>query len=400
MSKNSKIENKINIVLFPFLLVLFEMATYLSSDMYLPALPTVMREFALTHAATQLTLTSWFLGAISIQLILGPIADRYGRKVVLCFGGILFTLATLICAITSLFHLFLLARFIQGMGICFMAVPGYAAIHELFEQKKAIKILALMASIAILAPALGPLIGSAILTIAHWQWIFGFLTVWSTLSVILLVIFMPETLPAADRHPLQLSFILTSYKKIFCNVRFMLTISIFGLLLCGFITWIAAGPFLVIDQFHLSPVLFGVFQAFIFSSNIIASHLVKYYVDRVGPKKLIHIGLHICFGMTLLSFVSSIAFPDFMPAMILTYVVYSFGSGLAFSPLNRLTIEMSSEPMGTRMAVFSTIMSGFATLGSILVSLFYHDTLLSLSSIIFILMLIALILNLISTRIL
>jgi DHA1 family multidrug/chloramphenicol efflux transport protein-like MFS transporter len=382
-----KTNNTIKIALFPFLLVFFEMATYLSSDMYLPALPTVMRHFSLTHEQTQLTLTSWFFGAISIQLLLGPIADRYGRKKVLCFGGILFSFATFICAATSNFHFFLLGRLIQGMGICFMAVPGYATIHELFEQNKAIKILALMASISVLAPAIGPLLGSAILTIADWRWIFGFLVIWASLSIILLIIFMPETVSTIQS--LKFSSIVTSYKNIFCNSRFMLTISVFGLLFCGFITWIAAGPFLVIDQFHLSPLLFGIFQALIFLSNIIANRFVKYYVDRVGPKKLIHIGLHICFGISLISFVASIAFPHFMPMIIVTYAVYAFGSGLAFSPLNRLTIETSNEPMGSRMAVFSTLMSGFATLGSVLVSLFYHNTLQSLSGIMFIVMLIA-----------
>jgi len=369
------------------------MATYLSSDMYLPALPTVTHDFSLTHAEAQITLTSWFIGAISIQLLLGPISDHYGRKIVLCFGGVVFTVATLICAVTAQFHLFLFARFIQGMGICFMAVPGYASIHELFEQKKAIKILALMASIAILAPALGPLIGSIILTIFHWRWIFGLLAIWSSLSIILLIIFMPETVRPSSRHSLQLSLVLMSYKKIFCNKRFMLTISIFGLLFCGFITWIAAGPFLVMDEFHLSPLLFGLFQALIFLSNIIANQTVKQYIDRIGPQKFIQLGLHICFGISIISLGTSVLFPNFMLAIILTYIVYSFGSGLAFAPLNRLTIETSREPMGARMAVFSTIMSGFATLASLLVSLFYRDTLLSLSSIIFIVMLIAFTLN-------
>jgi predicted permease len=79
--------------------------------------------------------------------------------------------------------------------------------------------------------------------------------------------------------------------------------------------------------------------------------------------------------------------------MIITYIVYSFGSGFAFAPLNRLAIEATKEPMGSRMAVFSTLMSSFATLASILVGLFYHGTLLSLALIIFAVMLIAFILE-------
>jgi DHA1 family multidrug/chloramphenicol efflux transport protein-like MFS transporter len=390
--------NPIKIAIFPFLLVFFEMTTYLSSDMYLPALPTVMRYFALNHAQAQMTLTSWFLGAISVQLILGPIADRYGRKIVLCFGGILFTLATLACAITSDFHAFIVARFIQGMGICFMAVPGYAAIHELFEQAKAIKILALMGSITILAPALGPLLGSIILQFASWKWIFGFIAICSSSSIILLIIYMPETLPVAKRHPLKISKILSTYGKILSNFNFMLTVSIFGLIFCGFITWIAAGPFLVINQFHLTPMMFGLFQALIFVSNIIANNLVKFYIDKVGARKLIRIGLNICFGISIIALGTSWLLPNLLIGMIFIYIVYSFGSGLTFSPLNRLTVETSNEPMGSRIAVFSTFLSGFATLSSVLVSIFYDNSLLSLAEIIFAVMLIATLLNLILSK--
>jgi Bcr/CflA subfamily drug resistance transporter len=385
----------LNLAIFPFLLVFFEMVTYLSSDMYLPALPTVMRSWSLTHAQAQLTLTSWFLGSISVQLILGPIADRYGRKIVLCLGGIVFTITSLICTITNDFHVFLIARFIQGMGICFMAVPGYATIHELFSHTKAIKILALMSSIAVLAPALGPLAGSAILTFASWQWIFGFITFCSGLSVILLIIYMPESLPVTNRHPLQLSKIFLTYLRIFGNFRFMLIITILGLLFCGFITWIAAGPFLVIDQFHSTPIMFGIFQGLIFLSNIMANQVIKRNIDRFGANKFIQLGLTICFGISTISLGLSILFPNFLLGMILTYIIYSFGSGLTFSPLNRLTIETSDEPMGSRMAVFSMLLSSFATLGSVLVSLFYNNTLLSLSKIIFIVMLSAFILNII-----
>lgn len=366
-------------LIFPFLLVFFEMVTYLSSDMYLPALPTVMKDFSLTHAQAQWTLTSWFLGAISVQLILGPLADRYGRKTILCFGGVLFTFSTLICAFATNVHIFLIARFIQGTGICFMAVPGYASIHESYDQKDAIKLLALMGSISVLAPAFGPLLGSAILLFLNWRWIFGFLVIWSALAVFLLMRKMPETLPPYKRHPLNFFTILQNYRRILCNFRFITTITVFGLLFCGFITWIAAGPFLIIDHFKQSPMAFGLYQTLIFISYIFSNYLVKKLIEQINIKKMIQFGLLICLVASSFFMMIAIWFPDFMWGMIITYIIYAFGSGFAFSPLNRLVVEATNEPMGSRMAIFSMLTSGFATLGSILVGLFYNGTLLSLA---------------------
>jgi len=82
---------KNNFLLLTLLLAAFEAITYLSTDMYLPALPIIQTEFHLTHAQVQLTLTWWFIGASMLQLILGPLADKWGRRPILFFGTIIFT---------------------------------------------------------------------------------------------------------------------------------------------------------------------------------------------------------------------------------------------------------------------------------------------------------------------
>lgn len=373
---------QLKLKIFPYLLVLFEMATYLSSDMYLPALPNIMHQFSISESSAQSTLTAWFLGSISVQLILGPLADRYGRKTILCIGTLIFTIATFMCAIAANFTVFLIARFIQGSSICFMAVPGYASIHESYAQKEAIKLLAVMGSITVLAPSFGPMLGSVILLFLNWRTIFLFLVILSIVSSILLFLFMPETLPIEKRLPLHFSSILKNYWQIVNNTRFLGLICILGLLLCGFLTWITAGPFLVIEHFHHSPFIFSIYQCFIFASLILSNFVIKRLIDYVKIAKLINVGLFICFSVSILNLYLSIKEPQFLFSLILTYIIYAFGTGLTFAPLNRLIIETAKEGMGTRMAVFSMFMSSFATLNSILVSLFYNNTLLSISSII------------------
>lgn len=376
---------------FPYLLVFFEMATYLSSDMYLPALPSVMKEFAITATDAQLSLTTWFLGAISMQLILGPISDRYGRKSVLCVGGIIFALATLGCATAKTYSIFLICRFIQGTGICFMAVPGYASIHESHSQKDAIRLIAIMAGIAVLAPAFGPLLGSVIMSLCDWRGIFWFLTIWSFISMGLLMLFMPETLSKLDRSD-KTTKILKTYWNIITNKKFMFFLTINGLIFCGFITWIVAGPFLVIEWFKQTPLMFGIYQGLIFLSYIMGNFFVKKLIDKKSSMSLIQSGLNICLIVSLLSTMMYLNISGLW-MIIVTYIIFAFGSAFAFAPLNRLTIESSSEPMGARMAIFSTGMSGFATLSSLLVSVFYKGSTFSLALIILVLMLLAMILS-------
>src|SRR5690242_7770822 len=96
---------------FPFSIVFFEIATYLANDMYLPGLPALMEDFHISQLQAQNTLLYWFLGSASMQLLIGPLSDRYGRKIILLLGAVLFTATSFLCANTNQLIPFFVARF-------------------------------------------------------------------------------------------------------------------------------------------------------------------------------------------------------------------------------------------------------------------------------------------------
>lgn len=130
----------------------------------------------------------------------------------LLIGSIITILTTLGCAISQTITQLLLFRLLQGMMVGMMSTPGYATINESYDSNETIKKIVLLKGIFILAPALGPLFGSLILTPASWRWIFGIMVIWITLSNIGLFFTMPETLSEKNREPLHLRKTLTRYK--------------------------------------------------------------------------------------------------------------------------------------------------------------------------------------------
>ncbi len=363
---------------FPFMLVLYEIATYLSNDMYLPALPNMMKELQLSMQQAQMTLTIWFVGAAVFPLFIGMISDRFGRRPVLVGGGYIYILATLLCAFTSDYAVMLTGRFIEGSMLATMSVAGYACIHESYEKIQAIKMLAIMGSITILAPAFGPLLGGIFLLVSDWRMIFLFIAFWALVSVIMLTIWMPETLPPEERHPLQPIKILWQYWAVIMNKQFTLLALVVGLLFGGFIMWITAGPLLLIKTFHLSPVLFGSIQAVVFIAYMGANFLAKQLADKMDIKKLIWIGLMISLvggGAMLLTGVM----PHTLEIFILAMTIFSFGSGLCFAPLSRNIIEASTAPMGLRVALSNVLMISFGAAGSVVVALQFDGTIPSLA---------------------
>ena len=370
--------------IFPVLLACYEMLAYLSNDMYLPALPQMTTALSTTPLLTQMSLTTWFLGAVSMQLGLGPLSDKYGRKPILLWGGLVFVIATLMCAFTSNIYILLIARFFQGCAVCSVAVAGYAAIHELYDQKEAMKTLALMGSITVLAPAFGPLLGSVVLKLLSWRDIFGLLAILAIVVLSMLYKWMPETLAPEKRHPIEMKTIKHHYSTVIKNKNFMLTASAFCATFSAMIAWIAMGPFLVIDAFHYSPFMFGVFQAMVFGSFIIGTRCVNLGLSHFKPTKLIHIAVYMnLFGATL-SLIFALAFQQTLLCFIIALMIFAFSSALSFAPLQRLAIEASAAPMGARMAILSSMMSGSGTIGSLAAGYFYFGTPVSLACITFI----------------
>ena len=366
--------------ILPFLLVFYEITTYLSTDMYLPALPQMMHDLNTTHYLAQLTLTTWFFGAASMQLILGPIADHYGRRPVLFCGGLMFIIAIITCALTHSITLFLIARFFQGCAVCSVVVAAYATVHELYEHKQAMYILALMGSMIVLAPSFGPLVGGLILHVAHWRYIFWLLAIWASTALLILFKYMPETNPN-KKNIFNMRLLLKNYSAILTNKTFITHTLILCFVFSELIVWLTAGPFLIIDTFHYSPFMFGVFQAIVFGGNMLAARFVKYGIERIGSNQLITVGVFITLAASVLACLVS----HFLIGFILAFTLYCIGSGLSYGPLNRTAIAACHQPMGLRMAVLSTLLSIAAVIASVSITAFYNGKIISLGIVILVL---------------
>lgn len=369
---------KRNVIVFPILLALYEICTYLSNDAYLPALPNITRDLVTANHLVQLTLTTWFMGSASMQLFLGPLADRVGRRPVLLSGGLIFILVTLGCAITNNIHELLVLRFIQGATITSMIIAGYATIHELFNREKAIHTLSIMNSITVLAPSFGPLFGAMILHFSTWRTIFYLLSIWAVVAVSCLYFKMPETNPHKN-EALDIKKIGSQYKNIIGNKSFILFLLIPRFLFSAMIAWIAAGPFLLVDRFHFTSLQFGLAQMFIFGSLIISTRSVKFWMTKFSLGKITMAGILLSLFGGLYAITSAYLFPNTWINMIVAMIFIATASGLLFPICERLGIESSQEPMGSKIAIAS-LLSGIAgVFGSALISGFYNDTLLSLS---------------------
>lgn len=341
---------------FPLFLLLYEFFSYMSNDMYLPALVLIERDFATTTELVQMSIMVWYAGLSLPQLLIGAISDRFGRRIVLLSGGCLFFLATIGCALSTNITAFLVCRFLEGVGVCSLLVSGYAAIHESFDDTKAIQIIAWMGCITVLAPMFGPLCGGYFLLFSSWKAIFLFISLCSAATLAVLFFMMPET-NSTRYHNRQTGI----YRKLLSNRRFMTSAFTLGCLISVMIAWISVSPFLLMQDQQLSVTEFGWAQVPIFAAYAIATRLVGPLHKGFGNEKLFKMGF-IVIVMAILLFVTSHYFSvDYPYRLLLPMAIYSFGFGLISAPLNRSVFTSTDEKKGTVTAMFYLIEMGTAS---------------------------------------
>lgn len=339
--------------LFPIFLVLFEVSVYLSTDMYLPAMPNIGHFFNLDIQTTQASLGAWFLGSGSCPLLLGPISDHIGRKPIMIIAIIIFTLTCIICAKTTNYYLFLLARFAQGAMIGPIFVGGYAAIHEKFPEQSTVKIIAIMGLVTIAAPTIGPFFGSLVLHKYKWQTIFNILASSAIIFGTGIFLCMPETLKT--KHPFIIKNIGKNYLKAFSSFRFIGPIMTNCCTFAAMIIWLTLGIFLT-QKLSIDENSFCLIQACAFGSYILGNRIIPFAIKKFKMEHIVMFGLGFGLGLGCIFILLFKINPSNLIA-ISGLSLITFGAGMCGPNLQKLAMNSSDEPMGLKLAIYTTLIS-------------------------------------------
>ncbi|CQH58666.1 MFS transporter [Yersinia enterocolitica] len=349
-------------LLFPLCLVLFEFAAYIANDMIQPGMLAVVADFNASIEWVPTSMTAYLAGGMFLQWLLGPLSDRRGRRPVMLVGVAFFVVTCLAILLVTSIEQFIAMRFLQGIGLCFIGAVGYATIQESFEEAVCIKITALMANVALIAPLLGPLAGAALIHVAPWQFMFVIFAALGAISFVGLWRAMPET-ASRQGEKLSIGAMWHDYKQVLTNRRFLCGSLALGFASLPLLTWIAQSPVILISGEQLSTVEYGILQVPIFGALIIGNLTLAKLSGKTSVPQLIRygagpmiIGLMIAAGSTLYS---SHAYLWMTAGLSL----YAFGIGLANAGLVRLTLFSSDISKGTVSAAMGMISMMVFTLG-------------------------------------
>lgn len=277
-------------------------------------------------------------------------------------GVVWFIVTCLATLLAQTIEQFTLLRFLQGISLCFIGAVGYAAIQESFEEAMCIKITALMANVALIAPLLGPLVGAAWVHILPWEMMFVLFAVLAAIAFVGLQRAMPETATRMGEK-LSMKELGRDYGLVLKNLRFVAGALATGFVSLPLLAWIAQSPVIIISGEKATSYEYGLLQVPIFGALIAGNLVLARLTSRRTVRSLIILGgWPIMFGL-LLSAVATVVSTHAYLWMTAGLSVYAFGIGLANAGLVRLTLFASDMSKGTVSAAMGMLQMLIFTVG-------------------------------------
>ncbi|RZJ96940.1 MAG: Bcr/CflA family efflux MFS transporter [Brevundimonas sp.] len=276
---------------FVCLVALMMALNALAIDSMLPALPHIGADLGVANEnSRQWVVTAYLLGFGAAQLAYGPLADRYGRRPILFIGIGLYVLFSLMAALAPTFETLIAARFAMGLGSAATRVLAVSIVRDRFEGRTMAKVMSLSFLVFLGVPILAPSLGTLIMLVAPWRYIFGVLAFAGLALIVWAYARLPETLRPEDRLPIEPKRILSAFREALTNrisLGYTLGMTAITAALFGFINSAQQIIFDVFDQGQHFALIFALLASGIAVASIVNARLVV----RLGSRKIAHTAL-------------------------------------------------------------------------------------------------------------
>ncbi|HDC4324700.1 TPA: multidrug effflux MFS transporter [Aeromonas hydrophila] len=272
------------------LLVLLVLFSPLAIDIYLPAIPQMAEQLGAEVTLMQGTIT-WFLFSMGLgQLLVGPLADRYGRKPIALGGVLLYGLSALAAGFAASLGELMLARVLQGFGACATSVAAFSVVRDSYGPKKSGQMISYLNGAICFIPALAPLLGGWLTAKAGWSANFWFMAGYAVIVGSWLLWRMPETRPeeTSSSGPL-ISW--SRYSPVLRSPSFLFNATLCMLAMAVILAYVTAAPVQLMVKLGLDMSGFSYWFTANAALNILACFLAPRFIARVGPRRTLRIGL-------------------------------------------------------------------------------------------------------------
>ena len=338
--------------LLPLLLLIMGAYPPLTTDMYLPALGRIATEFDAPESTVNLTLVLFFIVFAVSTLAWGPISDKFGRKRPLIAGIALFGLASGGCIFAASIEQMIVWRVLQALGAGAPVTISIAIVQDTYAGEAKRKILATLTALMMIAPVVAPTLGSAILMVSGWRWIFGGLLILG-LGSLVGCLFIRESIPRKSIHSIPRVFLgLFSVLK---DPFFRKALVLFSLPALYALGFVGGSALIFMSEFGVSSGVFSLMFAANAVFAIIGAVLYVPALRRLSVRRI-----------TMLSFLvmalSGVLIMTLGRSSALAFLLCVMPGTTAGAMLRPLSVDMMMDAGGRDSGAASSMINFFFTL--------------------------------------
>ena len=341
----------------------------LAMTITLPSMQDWPASFGASQAAVQLTLSGFIAAYGGLQLVYGPLSDRFGRKPLLLFGLALGACGSVLAVFAPNLAVLTLARVIQGAGSAAGMVIGRALVQDLFSGPDRTRMMAFVGMVMGVCPPVATLLGGHLHVSLGWRANFV------VMAVLALVLFVAawRGLPSVKPKPeARKAALLAGYGQLLREPRFLLYVTIMACTTATFYTFLGGAP-IVLKSYGVTPERIGWYIMCIPLAYMVGNLWTSRLVRRTSDRRIMALGQ--AWTLTGLAIVLAlgIAGANSPWALALPLILLGIGHGLLAPPTLTGTVGLMPALAGAAAAVAGLMQQMSGAFGSFVVGLLPHD---------------------------
>lgn len=361
---------------FFLILILGLLATIspFSIDMYLPGFPRIAIDLNTTIDKVQLSLTAYLIGICIGQVIYGPLLDRFGRKLPLYAGLILYMVASIGCSLTSSIDELIIMRFFQAMGGCVGMVAAQALITDIFPSTKTAQAFSMITLVIAVSPMIAPTVGGYVTANFGWEWVFIILASITVIIVSAIYFYLPSGRKADPTVSLKPASVLGNFYLVVSQPQFLIFTLAGGLATAAPFAYIAGSADVFMNIYKVSEQQYGWIFAFLAFAMIGSTQLNHILLLKFKSQQIIKFTLTYQSVVGLLLVIGVINNWYGLYSLIGMMFIFLTGQGLTGPNASALSLAPFSKHTGSASALMGSWRMGAGAVISAIVSFLHNGT--------------------------
>ena len=348
---------KPNLILL-LILALLVIFCPMAIDIYLPAFPTIAKQFNVTEQQVQQTVAIFMLTVGLGQLIAGPLADKFGRKPVAVVGVSLYAGSALLAYMAPSFAVLMCARALQGLGACATFVVAFAIVRDKYGSERSGQMITYLNGIVCFIPALAPILGAWLTVQFGWRMNFMFLTLFALTGLVITLTLFRETRPA-DSHYQGHILDLRRFVPIITTPIFLFNSLLCMVAMSAILVFVTLAPGWIITHLGGTVTDFTFWFTLNAILSIVASFTTPIYIKR-NSQKALRVGVTVLVGSGILMI--ALSHIESAIALMLPILIAGLGFALSLGSAAGMALSRFPKQAGTASALIGAMQMSGASL--------------------------------------